>query len=573
VIIGMTGLSIYGSMALMPPASYLPRGNRNSVYVRMSTPPGYSVAQMSEIGRRVESYMAPWIEAGQQDEPDPTQLPKLRQVNRATGEEEEIDVPPVWGFLFISRSGSEAFAVMQSSDQDNIEPVVALASSAVTEIPGVSGRAFQSSLFRTARRGSGSGIELELVGQDMNELAFAATSLRQELAPIFGGANNVRPSPADYDLPGQEVRVVRKPVEASDLGLGQQDIIDATQVLGDGAMAGEYIYYGDIIDMRVRAKGFRPGDATYLSDAPIVSPVGRVVPLSNVAEVRRTVSQESISRVEKQRSIALQISITQELPVEAAMVVIEEVIARQRAAGLIPPTVRHELAGVAAKLNEVKASLLGDWHGWSRESLTSLATSRLFLALLVVFLLMAALFEDWLYPVVIMFSVPLATVGGFIGLAIMQRYVPSQQLDILSMLGFVILVGVVVNNAILIVHQTLNLMRGAATIEGMVGIGADGELAPGDAISLAVKTRVRPIFMSMLTSVGGMAPLALFPGAGSELYRGLGSVVVGGLVVSTVFTLLLVPLMLSVMFDLKRYARASARYVVGLKRRGGVVSE
>jgi HAE1 family hydrophobic/amphiphilic exporter-1 len=100
----------------------------------------------------------------------------------------------------------------------------------------------------------------------------------------------------------------------------------------------------------------------------------------------------------------------------------------------------------------------------------------------------------------------------------------------------VILAGVVVNNAILIVHQTLNFLRD------------DPDLDPQTAIHESVQSRVRPILMSTLTSVGGMLPLVILPGAGSELYRGLGAVVVGGLVVSTVFTLFLVPTVLSAMF-------------------------
>jgi len=97
----------------------------------------------------------------------------------------------------------------------------------------------------------------------------------------------------------------------------------------------------------------------------------------------------------------------------------------------------------------------------------------------------------------------------------------------------------VVNNAILVVHQSLNHMR------------VDG-LAPREAICAAVSNRVRPIFMSVATSVCGMLPLVLFPGAGSELYRGLGSVVVGGLIVSTVFTLLLVPALFSLVLDARQ---------------------
>jgi len=104
----------------------------------------------------------------------------------------------------------------------------------------------------------------------------------------------------------------------------------------------------------------------------------------------------------------------------------------------------------------------------------------------------------------------------------------------LTLLGFVILVGIVVNNAILLVHQTLHHMR------------ADG-MAPSDAIIEATRNRIRPIFMSSLTSVFGMLPLVIFPGAGSELYRGLGSVVVGGLALSSFITLFVVPPMLAIL--------------------------
>ena len=152
-------------------------------------------------------------------------------------------------------------------------------------------------------------------------------------------------------------------------------------------------------------------------------------------------------------------------------------------------------------------------------------------------LLMASLFESFLYPFVIMFSVPLAALGGILGLALMNRYV-FQALDVLTMLGFFILVGTVVNNAILIVHQSLNHIRN----EGM---------EPREAIVEATSNRIRPIFMTVGTSVFGMLPLVLFPGAGSELYRGLGSVVVGGLIVSTIFTLFLVPALLSLTFSIR----------------------
>ncbi|MCA9033358.1 MAG: efflux RND transporter permease subunit, partial [Planctomycetaceae bacterium] len=162
-------------------------------------------------------------------------------------------------------------------------------------------------------------------------------------------------------------------------------------------------------------------------------------------------------------------------------------------------------------------------------------------------------FESYLYPLVIMTSVLLALVGGFGGLAMLNLFIP-QTLDVLTMLGFVILIGTVVNNAILIVHQALSNMRE----EGM------GET---DAIVDSVRTRVRPILMSTMTTVLGMLPLVVplpswegghivwAPGAGSELYRGLGSVVLGGLIISTIFTLILIPAGFSLMLDAEGFVR------------------
>jgi HAE1 family hydrophobic/amphiphilic exporter-1 len=119
---------------------------------------------------------------------------------------------------------------------------------------------------------------------------------------------------------------------------------------------------------------------------------------------------------------------------------------------------------------------------------------------------------------------------------------PVQQFDVLTMLGFVILIGVVVNNAILIIHQALNYIR-------------DEGMEPNAAVAQSVRTRVRPIFMTAMTSVFGTLPLVIAPGSGSELYRGLGAVTVGGLLVSTLFTLVVVPAMFSLFIDIRRTFR------------------
>jgi HAE1 family hydrophobic/amphiphilic exporter-1 len=199
-----------------------------------------------------------------------------------------------------------------------------------------------------------------------------------------------------------------------------------------------------------------------------------------------------------------------------------QVIEELRRDGTLGSDIRVRLAGTADKLR-----ITFDVLKWN-----------FLLALIITYLLMAALFESFFYPFVIIMSVPLAMAGGLLGLWLVNILITYQAMDVLTMLGFIILIGTVVNNAILIVHQALNFMRGK---------GMDNH----EALRESVRSRVRPIFMSVGTSVFGMLPLVLFPGPGSELYRGLGSVVVGGLAVSTIFTLFLVPALFSLLMDLR----------------------
>src|SRR5690606_27882949 len=215
---------------------------------------------------------------------------------------------------------------------------------------------------------------------------------------------------------------------------------------------------------------------------------------------------------ERQRTITIEVRPPLTMPLEEAMNIIQrQVIDPLYADGSLEGGYMVNLSGTADKLREAWDAL--KWN--------------LILALMVTYLLMAALFESWLYPFVIILSVPLGAAGGILGLAVLNLFL-FQALDVLTMLGFVILIGTVVNNPILIVHQALNHMR-------------DDSMIPTDAVLESVRTRIRPIFMTTITTILGLLPLVVFPGAGSELYRSLGSVLLGGLVSSTVFTLVFVP--------------------------------
>jgi HAE1 family hydrophobic/amphiphilic exporter-1 len=290
----------------------------------------------------------------------------------------------------------------------------------------------------------------------------------------------------------------------------------------DGAYAGDYFTGGEKIDLTIVGRESFSKRTQDIELLPIATRDGQLVPLMALADVRLSSGPQSINRRERQRAITIQVTPPATMPLEEAMQIIdEEIVAPLRNEGKLEGGYYINLAGTANKLRETWNAL--QWN--------------ILLALAITYLLMAALFESWLYPFVIIFSVPLGAVGGILGLRLLNVFI-FQPLDMLTMLGFVILIGIVVNNAILIVHQSLNHIRE----EGM---------SPREAIPASVRTRIRPIFITTMTTVFGLLPLVLFPGAGSELYRGIGSVVLGGLLCSTLFTLVLVPTVFTLTMDAK----------------------
>ena len=206
---------------------------------------------------------------------------------------------------------------------------------------------------------------------------------------------------------------------------------------------------------------------------------------------------------------------------ETALVEVEDLIASMRAEGSLPAEVMVDYSGTAGDLEIAK-----DQFFWV-----------LVLALLISYLLMSALFEDFLAPIVVLVTLPLAAAGGVGGLRLVDAFLAPQPLDLMTALGFLILIGVVVNNAILVVDGAL----------ARLGEGADLE----ESIRDSVAGRVRPILMTTATSLAGLLPMVLFPGSGSELYRGVGAVVLGGLTLATALTLFVVPSLFALIWRLR----------------------
>jgi HAE1 family hydrophobic/amphiphilic exporter-1 len=537
--VGSLGLS----WLLMPPTSYLPKGNRNLVFGIMFTPPSYNVEHNETIGERIESRLRPYWEA--KTMADTAKLPPVMGFMAR----QPIEVPPIENYFYVSFGGT-IFMGASSMDKEVVEPLGPLLTSAMFGMPGSFGFAEQSSLFGRGGGGGLNSVDVEITAADLGVLRSSAGAMYQRLAEMFG-YDKVRPDPMNFNLPGPELQVGIDRVRAANVGMNVKDLGLTVQAMIDGVKVGDYRLGGDSIDLVM----VRPEDRFFTAEGLAETPLAvrlddgsfRVVPLSSVADIQRTTSPQKINRIEQLRSIKFTVVPRVDMPLEEATQKIAGLVEPMKKEGSLAPGCEVALAGTADKLTEVREAMLGQWHGWTWESFKSLAGSRLSLALLITYLLMAALFESYLYPFVIMFSVPFAAVGGFAGLALVHAWEPSQHLDVLTMLGFVILIGIVVNNAILLVHQAIHFMKG-------LGLGSGdktGRLSPREAIRESVRTRVKPIMMTMLTTLVGMLPLVVIPGSGSELYRGLGAVILGGLLVSTMFTLVMVPLVFSMTLDAK----------------------
>jgi HAE1 family hydrophobic/amphiphilic exporter-1 len=399
-------------------------------------------------------------------------------------------------------------------------------------IAGVRVNVAQLGLFQ--RRGMMGGQQISLVvrGDDINRLYRIAGAVEGSLQGQQG-ITFILPS---FKLGNWELRPTVDRKRAADAGLTAADVGYTIGAIVSGFKVADFREEsGNELDLTLRGAPQYREHIEQLADVPVWTPLGRPVPLGELAPIQTVSGFNVIEHTEQQRSVELTLVLDQGAAMGGIIDHIRgDVLEPLRADGTIPPNYIVDLRGTAADLDRMLAALK-----WS-----------LVLALVITYLLMAALFESFVHPLVIMVSVPLAIVGGYamlwaITIYNMLRGVAPPQLDVVTMLGFVILIGIVVNNAILVVAQALNFMR-------------NEKLPMVEAVVASVDSRIRPIFMTTLTTVFGMLPLILRPGPGSELYQGLGSVVVGGLAVSTVFTLILTPVLFSFGYGLTERLRGAA---------------
>ena len=469
---------------LLPPLDYLPPVKRDAIDGFIQTPPGTNIDTIErEFVQPFAARLAPYM----------------------AGEKQ----PALKNYYVLSGPFGSSIGV-RPLDPDNIDELGRLINEEIlVGFPDTQAFARQGNLF--GGFGDGRNIDFQLQATDFPALLAAARTAEKLIQEKMPGAQVQAFQGLEMAEP--ELRLSPDDRRLNEVGWSRGDIGTVVRALGDGMFVGEYFDGERRLDMILRASKWDSPEA--LAETPIATPAGNVLPLGELVQVESTVGTGGLRRVDGHRTIGLNVSPPKELSLGQAV----ELLKRD-----VEPQIRAALPADGAVHYEGNAGSL-------REALANMA-QNLAIALMALFLLLAALFRSAKDSLYVILTIPLASFGGVLALVLL-RLVTAQTLDLLTMVGFVVLMGLVVNNAILLVDQARSEMRDGAPVRA--------------AVQSALATRTRPILLTTLTTLFGMLPLVFVPGPGSVLYRGLGTVLVGGMAVNSVFTLVLLPTLLRLM--------------------------
>jgi multidrug efflux pump subunit AcrB len=351
-------------------------------------------------------------------------------------------------------------------------------------------------------------IRLDFQGANLDALMNSArvavddipTAIPQTYPQAFPGLELNQP---ELQLIPDEWRIARS-------GLTRTDVAQAVRAFTGGLWAGEYFDGNDRLDIIVKSNEWHSPEE--LAELPILTPGSGVQTVGELTELRQTVGPSQLVRINGHRTVSVSFEPPDNMTLDEAIGLVQKKV-EPKLRATMPPEVQLTYAGSASDLHEALRAMGGNF----------------LLALVILFALMAALFRSLRDSLLVMLVMPVSVAGGILALRVIGLF-GFQALDLLTMIGFIILLGLVVNAAILLVDQTRARERKGVPRR--------------QAVTEALETRARPIVLSTLTAVLGMAPLIFMPGLGAEIYRGLAAVVAGGMTVGTLFTWVLMPALL-----------------------------
>lgn len=488
---------------LTPAAEYLPEGEEPKTFAAMNAPPGYNLDTMLGIADEVEAHFLPLVDE------DPAKF-----------DDGKLPAPPV-KYINMGVDASRLRIIAEPVDAAHMEPLMDALTRFYERYPGMRAFAARGSIISSNDGGTRS-VNLDISGPELATLYDVALTAYRRAETALGNPR-IQSQPSSLSLAQPLVEIVPDWQRAAELGLDTTDIGFAVSVLTDGAYVDEFFLGDDKID--IYAYGSNNAVRPSLSSLPTLvvhSPQGVTVPLSTVASLRETADTNVVRRINGRRTVTLNIIPPRDIPLEEGVQrVREEVVQAMRDSGEVPPQVSIDISGASDQLDATREALSANYV----------------VALVLIYLLLVAIFSHWGLPLLIMTTIPAGIASGILGLGLINLVgvVLSwlglasfyQPLDMISMLGFLILMGTVVNNPILIVDATrYHLARGATVAE---------------AVSEAVHSRLRPIAMTTITTVCGLLPLVLLPGEGTELYRGVGAIVLFGLLGTSIISVTFLP--------------------------------
>lgn len=493
VIVSIVGVGVGLKTGVIPLESeFLPQTDRGSLNVNIELPPGEALEETDQVVQQVEDYL--------QD------IPEVDIVYTNVGGSQDM-------IGMDTKSNQAKISVelvdLQARKRSTIE-VVELLRKKVSKISGANIKVKPETSFLGGDDSNRAPVEVMIQGPGLNKLNSISNQIKEEMKKVKG-TRNVELS-VTKNRPEIQIEVKRK--IAKELGFSVGGIAQTVKTAIRGQVATKYKEGGEEFDVRVQLTEEENSNLQQLKNLKLTSPAGNTVPLEQVAEVKLTKSSNKIERESQQRIVR----------------VMTELQGRSLSA------VQRDIKSRVDQLN-IPAEYTIEYGGQvedMRESFGDLSFA-LILAVILVYMVMASQFESLIHPFTIMFSVPLALIGALLGLAI-----TGLPLSVPAIIGSIMLAGIVVNNAIVLVDY-INTRREKESKE--------------EAILNAGPIRFRPIMMTALTTLLGLFPLALGFGEGSEAQQPMAVVVIGGLLFSTILTLVIVPAIYSIFDDFGQFIK------------------
>lgn len=468
--------------------------DRGDFLIQVETPVGSSLSRTTKVVNDVEKYILENVPEYENVITNIGKSPSIRHGARGGGEE----APRMGGFTVVLKNAD----LRKKEGMRNMYDVQDQIVNEFADYPGAKVRVAE--IFNISGR---SPIEILIKGNDLEKLARLAENLKEKLKNVEGLKNldtNYRPGSPEY-----RIRVDRK--KAAEVGLGSSSVYNTLRILMAEDEVSTFRDEGNEYDIFVQLPEDQRDSMEELKNLRLLTPSGRQVALKEIATVEPAFGPSSISRRDRARYVSVQADISGRVLSE----VLEDINPILEDLKL-PSGYSWTLAGEEQKRQEIFSQMF----------------EVLFLAIILVYVFLAVQFESFIHPFTIMLSVPLELAGIFGALLLFNL-----TLTMFALLGVIMLVGIVVSAAIVLIDFIiLRKNSGLSTTEAVL------ESAP---------LRLRPILMTVSTTVVAMVPLALGLKASAQMFQPLAVGAIGGLVTSSILTLLVIPVVYTLMEDLR----------------------